>query len=176
LSTDTTISENKSKISRYWRGYKILRNNSFDDDVIAYNFWVADSNEIGFVLVIRYVDELRRVTQVNYASDTSSNSIGSTLVASEDMPPLHMRMFGKTDLCIPLRVDLKLSANDTPYDKWTDERWLLFMPKTTFDSIIKKEGQFILLDEEGNVLDRFGLRELSDKKEKLLLSDANVIQ
>jgi hypothetical protein len=161
LSKDPAISENKIKISRYLRGFKILKNNSFDYDVIAYDFRVVDSNEMGLVLVIRYVDELLRVAQVNYAYDIDPNSFGSAFISSEDMPSPHMRMHGKTDMCIPLRVDLKLSANEIPYYEWNGERWLLFVPKTTFDDIIKKEGQFILLNKEGNVLDRFGLKELS---------------
>ncbi|MDH4238025.1 MAG: hypothetical protein OEW48_00540 [Phycisphaerae bacterium] len=166
LSENPAISENKSKISRYWRGFKILKNNTFDGDVIAYDFKVDDCNEIGHVVVIKYVDELLNVAQISYTQSIDPNVVGGLFLAPDSMPPPNMRMFGKTELCVLLRVDSKLSANDGPYDEWDDERWYLVVPQATFEGIVNMEGQFILLGKEGNVLDRFRLKELCNAIEQ----------
>jgi len=160
LSENPTISENKSKISRYWRGFKILKNNTFDGDVVAYEFSVVDCNEIGHVVVIKYIDELLKVVQISYTPSTDPNVVGGLFLDPDSMPSPHMRMFGKTELCVYIKVDPKLSVNDAPYDELDDERWYLVMPQTIFDSIVNIEGQFILLGKEGDVLDRFRLKEL----------------
>lgn len=160
LSKDPTISENKSKVSRYWRGFKILKNNTFDGDVIAYDFSVIDCNEMGYVVVIKYIDELLNVVQISYTPSTDPNVVGGLFLAPDSMPPPHMRMFGKTELCVYIKVDPKLSANDAPYNELDDESWYLVMPQAIFDSIVNIEGQFVLLGKEGDVLDRFRPQEL----------------
>lgn len=160
LSKDPAISENKSKISRYWRGFKILKNNSFDGDVIAYDFRVVDCNEIGHVVVIKYVDELLNVAQISYTQSADPNVVGGLFVAPDSMPPPHMRMFGKTELCIFLKFNSNLFPGDIPYDEQDGERLYLVVPQATFDSIVNIEGQFVLLGKEGDVLDRFELKKL----------------
>lgn len=177
MRLDPTIMEDKDKFPRYNRAYKILHNNFFDHDVIALDFNIKDCDDNDTIIEIRYIAEMTKVSQVFYKPyNDDAGDIGHVFIAPDNMFYPSMRASGITNLCIRIRVDPNLSANDTPYNEWDDDRLYLVMPQMTFDSIKKKEGKFILLDDEGNVLDRFGLKQLSDKKEKPLLSDANVIQ
>ena len=176
MRLDPTIMEDNNKFPRYKRAYKTLLNNYFDHDVIALDFNITDCYDNETIIEIRYIAEITEVTQVFYTSyNDDAGDIGHVFLAPDNMFYPSMRASGIANLCIRIRVDPNLSANDTPYNEWDDDRLYLVMPQMTFDSIKKKEGQFILLDDEGNVLDRFGLKQLSDKKEKTLLSDPNVI-
>ena len=106
------------------------------------------------------------MAQISYTQSNDPNVVGGLFLAPDSMPPPHMRIFGKTELCVLLRVDPKLSANDGPYDEWDGERWYLVVPQATFEGIVNMEGQFILLGKEGDVLDRFKLKELNSTVEQ----------
>jgi len=161
MRLDTSIMEDKYKFPRYKRAYKILHNNYFDHDVIALDFNIKECDDNGTIIEIRYIAEMTKVSQVFYKPyNDDAGDIGHVFIAPDNMFYPSMRASGITNLCIRIRVDPNLSANDTPYDEWDDDRLYLVMPQMTFDSITKKEGQFILLDEEGNVLDRFELKKL----------------
>ena len=161
LLDDPTIKENKYKIERYRKGDRILRNKYFDDDVIVFSFKVADHNDVGKFVIIKYVDELMKVSQVNYTpSDDEPNELGCVFITTETMPPPSMRMFGVTELCILLMYNETLSYNDLPYIKLDSDKPFLVVPKSIFNGITTLEGQFILLGKENKVLDRFDLKGL----------------
>jgi hypothetical protein len=176
LLTDSALQRNSSKHLRYKRGMHLLRNRCFDDDVVAFSFNVVDCNNVGPMAQIRYVDELIKVAQVNYTpSNDDPNTLGELFLAPENMPHPRMRLFGITNLCILLEVDKSLSDSDPPYSQLKGERWYLVVPKATFDRITTLEGQFMLLDKKGKILDRFALKELSDKGGQVSVSDANSV-
>ena len=176
MRLDPSIMEDKDKFTRYNRACKILRNNFFDHDVIALDFNIKDCDFNDTIIEIRYIAEMTEVAQVFYTPyNDDSRGIGNIFLAPDNMFYPSMRASGIANLCIRIKVDPNLSANDTPYNAWDDDRLYLFMPQQTFDSIKEKKGQFILLDEVGKILDRFGLQELSDKKENPLFIDANDI-
>jgi hypothetical protein len=170
------IMENDYRLERYTKADRILTNNYFDPDVMAFSFELLDYNGVGPFARIRYVDELMRVARVNYAPPTNDPcALGELFLAPENMPGPSMRIFGTTDLCIALRVDEILSDGVLPYVELDGERLYLVVARTSFDSILAMEGQFILLGKEGSVLDRFGLKELSGEAGGAPVSDANAI-
>ena len=174
LKDNSALHSNSSKFLRYAEALRTLRNASFDNDVIAFSFSVVDCNDVGPMAQIRYVDELIKVNQVNYArSSDDANTSGQLFLAPEYMPHPHLRMYGITELLMPLRVDESLSNNDAPYSRLEDGVDYLMVPEMMFNGITALEGQFILLDKSGNILDRFLLKELSGRGLEPSAPDAN---
>jgi hypothetical protein len=174
LKTNPSILENSIRHDRYVKGFNILHNIYFDDDIEAFKAEIAKISHANIELSICYVDERIRVAQLNFTQDESdTQGVGRVFVAAGAMPPESMRMFGTTELTIYLRKDKNMKTDSANYTVTEAEEIILMVSEDIFDRIEALNGQFILLSKEGMVLDRFKLSELGIKGDLKLNTESN---
>ncbi|UCG48365.1 MAG: hypothetical protein JSU94_01055 [Phycisphaerales bacterium] len=150
-----------SNKERMIKAMKILQNDQFDEDVVVYQigFSIEDKEPGGFLLM-NYVDEKANLAEIRYKlSPSDPNDPGGVLVAPEVLGPREMRHVGRFPFCLYLRPNDELPEGSIPYlevDAKNDSDYLL-VPESFFKNLADKKGELILLDEAGNVLDRFDL-------------------
>lgn len=152
-----------NKRERMRRGINTLENPLFDDRVVIFEVdvkWCPD--EGGWFANIKYVDKLGRVAQINYVQeDQDANGPGRVFLSQEDMPPPDMRHVGISSRYVLMKGSDQLEDEAAPYSSETrDELYFLVVPQRMFEGIKAKKGQFVLLGDTGDVLDRSALEGL----------------
>jgi hypothetical protein len=148
-----------ANLDRMERVVSILSNSTVDESVITYIVCISQVNEEGRVLLdLRFLDEKDIVTQVNYCeSENTSSNLGDVFATSRMMDTLTSRNTEVRMILVDVKADNNLRDGPEAYSaqEHLDEMLPLFLiPEEMFKKIVIGEGQFILLDKEGRVLDR----------------------
>jgi len=155
------------EIGRTRKAIHLLLNKEFDDEVVIVRCQVIKAGSHWPAIALRYVDEKLKVAYIKYIDSKSQNGeLEFMVIGPNEMPPLELRMWGTTDLLVPLREAPNLPTNAKPFQSIEDERAFYFLPKPLFESIIAGHGEFVLLDKDKNVLDALAIQEVFFPEEK----------
>jgi hypothetical protein len=150
-----------NKLERMRTAIDTLDNPLFDDRIVIFEVdvkWWPD--EGGWFVILEYVDELARVAQINYVhEDQEANGLGRVFVSPEELVPPSLRDVGISSWYVRMKGSYQLEDEATPYSV-RDELYFLVVPQSVFESIKAKKGQFVLLGQSGDVLDRAPLEGL----------------
>ena len=139
----------------------ILTNGEIDDAAIIFSLISCTTGDgISAALRMEYVDENANVSQINYTPYDDPNALGRVFISAEEFGPPEMRNVGICRVEAHLRLDDNLPESAVPYFELGEERYYLKVPRGVLNNIIQKNGQLILLDKAGCVLDRIGLTDL----------------
>lgn len=147
-----------ANLDRMERVVNILSNSTIDQSVITYIVCISQMNEEGRVLLdLRFVDESDLALQVNYCERKNSSDLGDVFATSQMLDTLTSRNTEVRMVFAGVKADNTLRDGSEPYSAqdYVDDMFPLFLvPEEMFKKIVTGHGQFILLDKQGNVLDR----------------------
>jgi len=150
------------QLERIRKSIMVLKGKVDDSNVVVINMIIsASGDDEGPCLIIDWVDKCASVWQMNYvpASD-DGNSLGRVLIAPENLPPPSLRHTGIFTLFVHIRPEPSLSTGDRPYTVNENETYYLLVGQDVFDNIMARKGQFVLLNQNGSILDRVPLSEV----------------
>lgn len=154
------LSEAESRRTR--AAIHLLLNKKFDDEVLIVRCQVVKSGSHWPAIDLRYLDEKLKVAYIKYIDTKLQNGEqGFMVIGPNEMPPIDLRMWGTTDLLVPLREDANLPTSAPPFQSMKHERAFYVLPKPLFKSIVEGCGEFALLDKDKNVLDALTVQEVS---------------
>lgn len=152
---------------RVLRAYEIKQNDTRDKVVIVTRAGVTSRSRDGsFYFVVDHVDECDLLAQVNYSpSIGETDDLGQQFLLLKEASHLtvvddqsnrakdgSLRIFVISDP----RDDLPYDT--TPYFQGKGKERRLVLPEAVYEDMYEKRGQYIFLDKDGNVLDRFILK------------------
>ncbi len=156
LLDNPAIAANKEWHHRFAKAAQVLHSTCFDSCVLLFDLRVVESDPNMTRLLMRYVDEQLRVTEIRYSQAINSNGTGVSFLRSEDMPPKHIRMFGVTDLAVPIRPGRSDNGPTLPHEEIIDQQDYWILDADMYASIVSRQGCFLLVDATGQVLDSVG--------------------
>ncbi len=144
---------------RYSQAAEILSNDRFDHEVVILYNLVVDNPSYGYTYQVQFIDESSDVKQINYrASLQESEELGVCfcLVPSGDVSG-NRRYQGQYIQEFILRSSDEV-IRATLEDPNLNEPPYLYLPREMYENVVKGNGEMLLLDSEGEVMDRLNLK------------------
>jgi len=145
------------------KAYNIKQNDKLDEVIVVTSAGVTTKWDDGTAAFgADYVDECGLLAQINYFQAKDADDLGEPFLPLQNVSPKKIALRdspnaldeGSLGLFVILEPRDDFPADTVPYIKRSGKRRLV-LPARLYNDMLQKKGQYIFLDKDGNVLDRY---------------------